>query len=549
MIFRLYGLNWDGGHHLHPDERFLTMVTQDIYWPRSVSSYLNPALSPLNPYNVGYPFFVYGMFPLILVKFISDLITLDHFSYNNITLVGRVLAATFDVGTLLVVYLIARRTFSSRIALFSALFYGLSVLPIQLSHFFTVDPVMVFFLVLSFFLLLIFLDGRRQCFSSIGLGISFGLSVASKISAGYFLAIIGLGWLVVFLRTRKVLPTVLGAVLFVFFSYSTLRLADPRMFTSPSFFDPRPNPQFLANLRELQALNNRFAFFPPSIQWIPTNPIWFPFMNIVLWGFGLPLGIFVVLGLVASLRFFTMTILLPRRIPRILKLWPEHLGHLFLLTWVLFLFISQGIQFVKTLRYFYPIYPFFVILAAWFFDNTVVRRSSHIVVIGFCVIFVIYPVSFLSIYSRPHSRVMASEWIYANIPTGSVLSCEHWDDCLPLGASGRSNALYQTEVLPLFDPDTPEKWRKINRQLENVDYLILSSNRVWGSIPKVPEKFPLTSQFYQDLFAGKLYFKKVFDLTSYPTIPLLNIPIPDDSSEEAFTVYDHPRVIIFQRMQ
>ena len=26
FVLRIYGLNWDQGNHLHPDERFLTMV-------------------------------------------------------------------------------------------------------------------------------------------------------------------------------------------------------------------------------------------------------------------------------------------------------------------------------------------------------------------------------------------------------------------------------------------------------------------------------------------------------------------------------------------
>ena len=98
-----------------------------------------------------------------------------------------------------------------------------------------------------------------------------------------------------------------------------------------------------------------------------------------------------------------------------------------------------------------------------------------------------------------------------------------------------------------FAPDTNEKWTKFNYQLEQLDYLILTSNRTWGSITKVQDKYPLMSQFYQNLFAGKLDFEKVAEITSYPTIPILNIPIKDDFAEEAFTVYDHPKILIFKK--
>jgi hypothetical protein len=37
--------------------------------------------------------------------------------------------------------------------------------------------------------------------------------------------------------------------------------------------------------------------------------------------------------------------------------------------------------------------------------------------------------------------------------------------------------------------------------LEQSRYYILSSNRAWGSIIRVPEKYPQMSQFYQDLLA------------------------------------------------
>ena len=549
LVVRLYGLNWDQGQHLHPDERFLTMVTEAVAWPSSVSFYLHPNISSLNPYNAGYPFFVYGMFPLILVKLFSGIVTLDRFPYNNITLVGRVASAMIDSGTQLVVFLIARRVFSLRVALVASLFYGISVLPIQLSHFFAVDSFMVFFLTLAFLFLLVLLDGRRALAASVLLGIAFGLALACKVSVVVFLPVVGLGFSYSLVRKRAVFPMVLGAVLFLFFAYTTLRLADPRVFASASFFDPRPNPQFSANLRELGKLNTPQTSYPPAIQWIPTQPLWFPLKNMVLWGFGLPLGILVVGGVVSSLRFFSDRTLLPRRLPSVFRLSAKHVGHFLILLWVLFFFLYQGTSFVKAMRYFYPIYPFLVILAARFFDNVVISRFSNRFVFGYWVLLLIFPLSFLSVYSRPHSRVLASNWIYSNIPAGSVLSCEHWDDCLPLSVGGKSSAVYSVELLPLFDPDSLEKWQKINRQLEQLDYLILSSDRLWGSIPKLPEKYPLTSQFYADLFAGKLRFQKVTTITSYPTIPFFNIPIPDDSSDESFTVYDHPQVVIFQKIR
>ena len=57
FVLRIIGFNWDQGQHLHPDERFLTMVLTDIKIPQSIIQYLNPEESTLNPYNNNYPFF------------------------------------------------------------------------------------------------------------------------------------------------------------------------------------------------------------------------------------------------------------------------------------------------------------------------------------------------------------------------------------------------------------------------------------------------------------------------------------------------------------
>ena len=43
--FRFVGLNWDDSQHMHPDERFLTMVESSITPVQSLSEYFNTAQS------------------------------------------------------------------------------------------------------------------------------------------------------------------------------------------------------------------------------------------------------------------------------------------------------------------------------------------------------------------------------------------------------------------------------------------------------------------------------------------------------------------------
>ncbi len=156
---------------------------------------------------------------------------------------------------------------------------------------------------------------------------------------------------------------------------------------------------------------------------------------------------------------------------------------------------------------------------------------------------------FISIYLKPHSRIQASVWVYQNIPAHSYILSELWDDGLPLSIQGY-NSEYQSYQLPVFNQDNPQKWQELAVQLAQADYYILASNRGWGSIMRVPKKYPQMSKFYEKLLAGETNYKLVAKFSSYPSLEYLGIPltINDSWSEEAFTVYDHPEVMIFKNM-
>src|SRR5215208_4644940 len=129
--FRFTGVNWDGGQHLHPDERFLTMVEGAIrpavatragrdgpvqYQPASLPEiYFDSQRSALNPHSVGYGFFVYGTFPLFSVRLIAD--ALASTDYGKVHLLGRVLSGLADLGTVALTYLIGRRLYGARVGL------------------------------------------------------------------------------------------------------------------------------------------------------------------------------------------------------------------------------------------------------------------------------------------------------------------------------------------------------------------------------------------------------------------------------------------------
>ena len=137
---RLYHLDWDHGHHLHPDERFISIVDSGTKWP-SFGAYFDTQHSPLNP-NQGASY-SYGTFPLFLGKAVADVT--GHSGFDDSYLVGRTLTALFDTGTVLLVFAIGSLLWSRRVGLLAALLSALTVLQIQLAHFWTVDPYLTFF--------------------------------------------------------------------------------------------------------------------------------------------------------------------------------------------------------------------------------------------------------------------------------------------------------------------------------------------------------------------------------------------------------------------
>ncbi|OGM11721.1 hypothetical protein A2Z22_04950, partial [Candidatus Woesebacteria bacterium RBG_16_34_12] len=412
-FFRIFDLNWDQNQHLHPDERFLTMVTQDIKFPEPLITYFIPHLSSLNPYNAGYNFFVYGTFPLNLVKLVSQIIIFDQFSYNNITLVGRLFSGLFDLGILVLIYLIGKKGFNFQTGLLASFLYLISVLPIQLSHFFTVDSFLVFFLTLSFYFLLYLTDSQKHKHKSIPaffLGISFGLALACKVSALYFLPIIILGFLYYLIKTKNLKFLLLSTCYFLLATYLTFRFADPRVFVNSNIFDPQLNPQFVANLKQLKSFDDPNSLFPPAIQWIKTKPIIFPLKNIILWGLGLPLGVLTVTAVLYTFYYFAkiFAVLLKKYKFKFIKhLTIKQFNYFLILLWILLLFFYQGTQFVKTMRYFYPIYPFLTILAANFLyqcidtlKNSLNHKIFSLLLVTCYLLLLIYPLSFISIYTK-----------------------------------------------------------------------------------------------------------------------------------------------------
>lgn len=560
-LLRFAGINWDSGAHLHPDERFLTMVATNIRWPQTVQEYFDTHASPLNPHNMGHKFYVYGTWPIVVAKSFAQILHRD--TYDGFPLIARAVSAMADTLTAALVFVIAFiLTKNSATATLALFLYGISVLPVQLSHFFSVDTFANLFGTATLLLVIRLaastkkIPWKKLAATALLLGTCAGLAVGAKISSALMLPVVGVSILfwVKNLRTNNIRSGLFIVIISSLAFACVVRLVYPYLFDGIAL-----NGKMLANFKELTRYDSAISGFPPSLQWVGTMPMLFSFLHLFIWGLGLPYG------LIALASFITIMFRwITRRDTHHLEL---------LMMFMLFIFTYQSMQFAKAMRYLLPIYPSIAVISAWFIVEMYKRlKPPRIILMAGIILLLIWPAAFISIYARPHSRIEASTWIYTHVPKGSTIAWEHWDDPLPLRIHDRTIYEYKTEQLPMFNPDSQSKWRDITKQLEKSDYIILSSNRVYGGTGNVPERFPQTQRYYTELFSEKLGFTLAGQFVSRPTIPLpwlatcVHVPffsygiiandldqctqrgiaIVDDYIDETFTVYDHPKVLIFQ---
>lgn len=542
--FRLHGLEtWDGASHQHPDERFLTIVSSKVSVPASLADYFNTQRSSLSPYNTGEERFAYGQLPLTLTRVVAE--WTGQTSFDTINGVGRALSALADLGTIVFAWFLARRVFGVRTAHLTALLLALTVLHIQLAHFFAVDTYVAFFAAGSLFF------GQRawqreSLLDALLAGILAGLATACKISALMLLPVLGLA--LIWPRAGRAsmsqffdgLTTFGVALVGAFFAF---RMAEPYAFLGPVAWTVRLNPQWLADKLYWAAVSSGTVDVPFMIVWANTSAYTFVLQAIVQWGMGPALGM---AGLVGTL-IATWGVVRGRARER---------EAILLVAWTLLNLAYFGGQFAKYLRYLLPAYFALAILAAYALVQgtdwlarvrpwrigTLHRWLAPLVVAGTAA----WAVAFShGIYDQPHSRIQASDWMYANIPAGSTLATEHWDDSLPLGRPGQDPGRYKYTELALYDPETPDKRTRLEAVLDQSQYVVMASRRLSGSIPRLPERYPLATTYYHLLQSGQLGFERVAHFQVEPTLGPL--AIDDSNAQEDFTVYDHPLVDVWHK--
>ena len=184
---------------------------------------------------------------------------------------------------------------------------------------------------------------------------------------------------------------------------------------------------------------------------------------------------------------------------------------------------------------------------------TRIRRSLPLLPVVFVLGFsLVYALAWIQLYLQPHPYNAASVWIFDNLPQGSLISGPHWDDRLPISIPGKNAPGYfvmegRDNELPFYERDTSEKLNLVLKRMAKSDYIIFPTPRTPDSIPRVPEEFFYTAPLLQLLFAERLGFTLEKTVKDRPTF--LGFTFNDDLADESFSVYDHPKVVIFKNVE
>jgi len=517
--------------------------------------------------------------------------------YDHLTLVGRALSALFDTGTVFVTYLLGRR-FSGRkvVGLLAAAFVAFTPFEVQQAHFFTVDTALTFFVVLALLGCVgVAQDGRARW--ALLAGVATGLALASKFSALPLLLPLVVAYLLLWLRSEwqvalSRLFLSLGAGVLTFLVAMPYALLDLR--------------DFQAAITQQGQLAQGMLDYPYVRQFAGTTPYVYELKNMLLYDMGVPLALLCFVGcLVVGRRlwrnwrddslillswvvvYFAITGSFYTKYPRyLLPIFP--LLGIFGAAALLALWrLGGGWRLQPRLRA-----PAGATTSAsadspppgWRLKPRLeaFRREARLRGLGRSVstwagstaagaqawlagharwlaaglAIIVLGSSFLftlaldNIYSQPLTRVQASLWIYQHLPPGTgaslkTITFEVWDDSLPLAIDGQGGCyVYNCVGLPLYDDDTPQKAQFLAQTLAKADAVVISSPRLYpDSIPRLPERYPLTNRYYQLLFGGTLGFHQAAVFQNSPN--LFGVSFDDSGADESYYVFDHPTVHIF----
>lgn len=538
---RFVNLSWGLPFPFHPDERNMAAALQQLGCKEfsKISECFNPH------------FFAYGQFPLYVGYILGLLGRFGGLTFENAVLILRFISAAASVITVLVMVKVvgfflfnskfkvqnAKLQFKSQnLLLLTSLIFIFSPGLIQFAHFGTTESLLMLFYSLLVYLSLLLINksitvGKFILFSAI----ICGLAVGTKVSSAVFIGVPLISFFIA--GNKNIAGTIKNILALLVLTALVGLISSPHNVISFN--------EFIGSIRyeSAIALGQIEVFY--TRQFFETVPVLFQFMKIFPYALGWPVLIIFILG------FFML---------------PFKKNYNILRLAFLIYFIPNAFLFTKWTRFMAPIFTLMLIIVTLFLmhmyswliitikNSKLKVKSSKFLILSFNFAFLIFNfalifpgIAYLSVYRNEDVRVTASRWIYNNIPAGSRIISEGGNVVdLPL-----QNANYTNISFDFYSLDqNPASFNQLIGFLSSSDYVIIPSRRVFANHDK--KNYPLVNEYYENLTGGKYGFKKIKEFSSYPKISVFNKTLfqyEDENAEETWSVFDHPVIRIYQKLQ
>jgi len=525
---RFVNIGWGLPFPMHPDERNMAVAIQQLEcklpkiklnFPTSIFESWPPVtdwvkvLEPFDILNCFNPhFFAYGQLPLYLaygVVWAVREVGGGMIGFEEATLALRTISAIASIVSSIVVIKIIKIITAKKEKFWWWILVIFSPFFIQFTHFGTTESFLMLFYTTVIYLSLLFVENRLSLLSFvINNAIIVGMALATKVSSLIFA---GLPLMIIIFRKEKkfarlysFLTKTFDVFIFILISFLVFILFSPHNFLHWQ--------EFISSIRYESdvALGNYIVFY--TRQFVKTVPIFFQITKVFPYGMGLVLGLLGGLGLLGLG-------------------WKDKKINLIRLAFFIY-FLPNAFIFAKWTRFMAPVFPVLLIFGIVFLERIKVIKIIKVITV---IISILPGIFYLSIYLKPDVRFQATDWINKNIPNNSYVLSETANVVdIPLENKNKLNVIsfnfYDLDESRILQED-------LKKHLEKADYIFVPSRRIFANHYK--EKYPIVARYYQDLFDGKLGFKKVAEFSS---------GLDDEGAEETWTVFDHPTIRIFKKL-
>ena len=505
--WRWQKIDWGNGFFYHPDENNLAT-----------------SLTRLSLVNLDSGFFAYGPLSGYLVFFSFKILSFltgsktASLNFSQAVFGLRFLSALTSSLTVFVIYKIARRFRTQKIALLAAALTSLIPGLIQAAHFGTTESLLGFQLSLIVLLSLSLLDkiGLKKI---IPLSLLLGSSLATKASGlVFFLVPLAAIFLSQPLK-KNISQKIFLALVIILIGITTSAFLAPYQLLRFAEFKKTINYE-TEIARGIQSV-----FY--TRQFDKTAPIYFQFTKIFPYAFGWGLTLVVFLG-------FSQFLVKPNK--------KTFYQELLIMTALAAWFFSNAFLFTKWTRFMIPIFPLLTLVV--FFGSSVRTNKFRSGLIWGGLIFQLgQSLFFTQIYRQPDVRIQANAWLNKNLSPGVTVLTE------PRNVGRLPDSRYFQVIEPdLYSLNSPQALVPFAKNLAEAEYLIIPSRRLFAN--HLFENFPYLACYYKLLFDNQLGFTKIKEFSAPPGLKIgqkVIFSLPDELAEETWTVFDHPVIRIFKK--